>query len=192
MKINFLMLVASTILFRIITLNLFFVVFSACVRFYRKFFSLREKVLQAIVNIQVPIYMHLMPKNKKWKYSKADLRTFPKGTLGNDVAQFLDTNNFELIPFLETHDVYHVLFNYKTTISDEARLYFFLFGNRKFSFEVLGTVAISIILLPELIFDFEKHYQRGKNCESISHWKMQSKLHFPTEVLRAKIFRDER
>ncbi len=188
MKINFLIFVFSTVIFRILTVNLFFIAFSATVRFYHRFYKLREKILHAIVNIQVPIYRHLMPKNKKWKYSKSDLQNFPEGTLGRDIAMFLEKNNFDFIPFLETHDVYHVLLDYKTTISDEARLYFFLFGNRKYSFEVLGTVAISLILLPELIFDFERQYNRGKKCAKINHRQFQNDLHIPTEILRANIF----
>lgn len=188
MKINFLILVFSTVIFRILTVNLFFIAFSAIVRFYRRFYTLREKILHTLVNFQVPIYRHLMPKNKKWKYSKSDLQNFPEGTLGRDIAMFLEKNNFDFIPFLETHDVYHVLLDYKTTISDEARLYFFLFGNRKYSLEVLGTAAISLILLPELIFDFEKQYNRGKKCAKINHRKFQNDLHIPTEILRATIF----
>ncbi len=178
----------SVFLFRIITLNLFFVAFSRLVRFYRGFYSMREKALQAIVNIQVPVYKALMPKNKKWLYTKQDLLDFPEGTLGKDVGAFLENNRFDFIPFLETHDVYHVLFNYKTTISDESRLYFFLLGNGKYSFEVLGTVAASLILLPELIFDFEQHFNRGRNAKSIRKWRFQHVFHAQTNVLRSQIF----
>ncbi len=180
--------IGSVILFRIITLNLFFVAFSWLIRFYRKFYTMRERILHAIVNVQVPIYKTLMPKNKKWKYTKAQLLQFPEATLGKDVGVFLETNNFDFIPFLETHDVYHVLFGYKTTISDESRLYFFLLGTGKYSLEVLGTVAVSLILLPELIFDFEKHYERGKNCVRIRKRRFQNELYTPTEKIRKQIF----
>ncbi len=185
---NYLAFVGSVILFRIITLNLFFVAFSWLVRFYRKFYTLRENILRAIVNVQVPIYKYIVPKNKKWKYAKTDLLQFPDGSLGRDVGNFLATNHFDFIPFLETHDVYHVLFDYKTTVSDESRLYFFLLGNGKYTIEVLGTVAASLILLPELIFDFEKHYQRGKMCLSVRGRKFRDELFTPTEKIRAQIF----
>ena len=188
MTTHFLILVFSTVIFRIITVNLFFVAFSACVHFYRQFYTLREKILQTVVNIQVPLYKYVMPKNKKWHYTKSQLLQFPDGTLGKDVALFLEKNQFDFIPFLEMHDVYHVLLNYKTTISDEARLYFFLLGNGKYSFEVLGTVAAGLILLPELLFDFEKQYRRGKNCARVVNRKFQNDMHIPTEVLRAQIF----
>ena len=129
-----------------------------------------------------------MPKNKKWHYTKNDLLQFPEGTLGKDVGYFLETNKFDFIPFLEKHDIYHVLFGYKTTIADEARMYFFLLGNRNYSFEVLGTVAAGLILLPELIFDFRKHFQRGKKCMSIKSRRFQNEFHLETKILRAKIF----
>ena len=133
MRINFILLVISMSLFRIITFNLLCVALMAIVRFYRHFYRVRENILYVIVNIQVPIYKTLMPKNKRWHYSKNDLLQFPEGTLGKDVGYFLETNKFDFIPFLETHDIYHVLFGYKTTIADEARMYFFLLGNRNYS-----------------------------------------------------------
>ena len=151
---------------------------------YQKVSNFREKVLTKLVGLLNPIYKALMPRNRAWKLTKADLNRFPKGSLGRDLSNFLDENKFDLLPYLETHDVYHVLLGYKPTIIDESRMYFFLLGNGKYSFEVINTVLISLVLLPEYWSDLFSHFHRGKACKNISKWDFRYLMHEETSVLR--------
>jgi hypothetical protein len=150
-------------------------------RIYRAVSDLREIILTKLVSLLNPMYQLVMPRNKSWHLTKADLREFPEGTLGKNLAAFLDTNKFDILPYLETHDVYHVLLGYKPTIVDEARLYFWLLGNGKQSIEVLSTVMSGFIFLPD--------YRRGKTCRNIAHWDFQELMTKDLEILRSIIFK---
>ena len=160
-------------------------------RYYQKLHNWRENVLSRTVKFLNPIYKTLMPSNSSWKLTKPHLRTFPQGTLGRDLADFMDENNFEMLPYLETHDVYHVLLGYQPTIVEEARLYFFLLGNGKRSFEVINTVLVSLFLLPDYWGDLFKHFKRGRTCKCMVHWDFRYLMHENTEILRGIIFNQE-
>jgi hypothetical protein len=155
---------------------------------YQKIHALRERVLSNTVGFLNPIYKTIMPRNRAWTLTKTDLRQFPTATLGKDLANFMDANNFDILPYLETHDIYHVLLGYQPTIVEEARLYFCLFGNGKYSFEVINTVLVSLVLLPDYWGDLFRHYERGRACRSIAKWDFRYLLHEDTEVLKGIIF----
>jgi ubiquinone biosynthesis protein Coq4 len=157
-------------------------------RNYKIFHTLRERVLTQMVTFLNPIYRIFMPQNRAWKLTKEQLNQFPNGTLGKDLADFLNQNRFDLLPYLETHDVYHTLLSYKPNIVDEARMYFFLLGNRKYSFEVINTVFISLVLLPDYWCDLFKHYQRGRTSKRFVHWDFRYLMHDNTKQLRGIIF----
>ena len=93
------------------------------------------------------------------------------------------------MPFLETHDVYHVLLGYKPTIVDEARLYFWLLGNGKRSVEVFSTVLSGFVFLPDYWSDLMQHYRRGKACRNIAKWDFQFLMREDAEILRGVIFK---
>jgi ubiquinone biosynthesis protein Coq4 len=156
--------------------------------FYQKFKKRRERILSKIVALLNPVYQGLMPRNRAWKLTKNQLKTFPDGTLAKDLAAFLDQNKFDLLPYLETHDIYHVLLQYEPNIVDEARMYFFMLGNGKYSFEVINTVIVSWILLPDYWSDLIQHYNRGHNARSIAKWDFRYLLHEDTTYLRDIIF----
>ena len=155
---------------------------------YQKVHAWREKTLSKMVGLLNPIYKAVMPKNRAWKLTKDQLRIFPQGTLGKDLGDFMDKNNFDILPYLETHDVYHVLLGYQPTIVEESRLYFFLLGNGKYSFEVINTVLVSLFLLPDYWGDLFQHYRQGKTCRRMGHWDFRYLMHENTDVLRGIIF----
>ncbi len=155
---------------------------------YQKIHALRERVLSKMVTFLNPIYQTVMPRNRSWKLTKDALRLFPEGSLGKDLANFMDKNGFDILPYLETHDIYHVLLGYAPTIVEEARLYFFLLGNGKYSFEVINTVLVSLVLLPDYWGDLFRHYQRGKVCGNIAKWDFRYLMYEETESLKAIVF----
>ena len=82
------------------------------------------------------------------------LKRFPIKSLGNELGLFLEKNGFTLLPKLESHDVLHVLLDYKTTIEGEVEMQFFLLGNRKKSLYAFFTALVGVILVPEKISSF--------------------------------------
>ena len=117
------------------------------------------------------------------------LATSPRLLLMDEPLASLDAERkAEVLPYLETHDVYHVLLGYQPTIVEEARLYFFLLGNGKYSFEVVNTVLVSLSLLPDYWGDLFQHYRRGKACRRMGHWDFRYLMHENTDVLRGIIF----
>jgi hypothetical protein len=87
--------------------------------------------------------------------------------------------------------IYNVLLGYQPHIVDEARLYCFLWGNGKYSIEVLGTVLVSFILLPDYWLDLYRHIQRGQNARSIAKWDFRYLMHEDTQILRGIIFENQ-
>ena len=60
-----------------------------------------------------------------------ELQELPDGTLGKDIAACLEKNNLRLVPNYESHDLKHVLLNFKMTPVDEIRMQAFMLGKRK-------------------------------------------------------------
>jgi len=117
------------------------------------------------------------------------LKHFPPQTLGRDLAIFLEKEGLDLMPKFESHDVYHVLLKYKTTVVDEARMQFFLMGNRKYSLYIIGTSVVAIFFLPEHIKAFIKEFRKGRKALPVAQWNFEYLLNEPTKSLRKLIFR---
>ncbi|MFK7772313.1 MAG: Coq4 family protein [Saprospiraceae bacterium] len=152
--------------------------------------TFREKLLINLVEWTKPWYGQFFQKSKTpWKIGLEKLKTFPPKTLGGDLAHFLENEGLSLMPKFESHDVYHVLLKYKTTVVDEARMQFFLMGNRKYSLYIIGTNLIALIFYPEQIRSFIKEFQKGRKAISIAKWNFEFLLNEPTRSLRKMIFR---
>lgn len=159
-------------------------------KFLNRLFSLREKLLLNLVEWTKPIYAVLFQKSKTpWQVNLENLKKLPPKTLGGDLAVFLEKEGFTLMPKFESHDVYHVLLKYKTTVVDEARMQFFLMGNRKFSPYVLGSNFLALFLFPEKIRVFLQEFKKGQKALSIAKWNFEHLLQEPTASLRNLIFR---
>lgn len=149
----------------------------------------REKLLIDLVEYTKPIYVSYFKKNQKvWQQNVKTLKRFPTKTLGNTLGHFLEKNGFTLLPKLETHDVLHVLLDYKTTIEGEVEMQFFLLGNRKRSFYALFTAIIGVILVPEKLGSFFKEFKKGRNCVYISNWDFEHLLCEPLDMLQKQVF----
>lgn len=152
--------------------------------------NIREKLAIGMVEYTKPIYVRWFKKNQKaWNQSTATLKKYPKGSLGKTLGVFLEENDFQLIPKLEDHDVLHVLLNYKTTITGEIKMQFFLLGNRKRSLYALFTAIIGTLLVPEKIKAFLKEFSKGRRYASISKWNFEYLLAEPLELLQRQVYK---
>ena len=139
-------------------------------------------------------YTYIQWTNKKrnsWAITMADLVTYPKGTLGKDLANFLIQEKFDLIAGLESHDVYHVLLEYGTAVEAEAEMQFFLLGNGKRSLYAIGTSLVAFLMMPDQWLAFWKAYDRGRHSTKVHLWNFQFLLKEETAQLHALINKKE-
>ncbi|MBX0332270.1 hypothetical protein K3G39_03385 [Pontibacter sp. HSC-14F20] len=74
------------------------------------------------------------------KYQKKvdKLHELEKGMLGKDIAECLSKNKLRLVPGYESHDLKHVLLDYKMSPVDEIRMQAFMIGNGNISIPSLA------------------------------------------------------
>ena len=153
-----------------------------------KLLKLRTQILIFLVEKTKPIYVYLFKRDqKKWQQDTKSLKRFPQKSLGHTLGNFLEINGFTLLPKLETHDVLHVLLDYKTTIEGEVEMQFFLLGNRKKSFYALFTALVGFILVPENMNAFINEFRKGRNCVHISNWNFEHLLCEPLDSLKKQV-----
>jgi ubiquinone biosynthesis protein Coq4 len=148
------------------------------------FLEWRGRLLVQTVEVIKPIYAFLFQQNKRpWDTTLAELRTFPGGSLGRELAAFIDEEGFELLPLYESHDVYHLLLNYPTTVPGEGAMQACLLGNGKRSPAVFITVFFSFLLLPEYSRYFIRAWKHGRRIRPIGDWQFEHLLYEPVADL---------
>jgi len=148
--------------------------------------KLRSQLLITLVEKTKHGYIQLTHKNRKaWLTNLAELKQYPKHTLGKDLADFLIQEKFDLIAGLESHDVYHILLGYSTEVEEEAQMQFFLLGNGKKSLYAIGTSFVAFLTMPDQWLAFWRAYKRGNQSRKIHDWDFQLLLNEKTFQLRA-------
>jgi hypothetical protein len=108
------------------------------------FWRIHEKVSSFTAHLIGPFVFSFGKKQNSWELSTAKLLLYPVGSLGKELGLFLKKNRLEPIAGAESHDLYHVLFNYPTSLKGEVALQFFLKGNGKNSIASFGVSELSI------------------------------------------------
>jgi ubiquinone biosynthesis protein Coq4 len=151
---------------------------------------LRCFLLTEGVEVAKPIYAFFFQRNKKpWKQNLQRLRHFPDGSLGRELARFLDQHQLKWVPLYESHDVYHLLLDFKPELEDEVAMQFFLIGNGKWSLFVTLTAALGAVLMPDSWAAFKQAFRRGRSSACIRDWKFEHMLYEPLESLKQLINR---
>ena len=156
-------------------------------KLYILLIRLRSKLLVFLThNMALPV-LRFIRKPKPFPYTAEQLQHFPKGSLGNDLIDFLIKKKIQLLPHYAKHDIKHILLQYDTTDEGEVCLQCFMLGNGHISFPVAATVLYGIMTMPEYWIKFKQAYKRGKNCTPIARWAWFEILHEPTSLLIKKI-----
>jgi hypothetical protein len=116
------------------------------------------------------------------------LQELPDGTLGKDIANCLEKNNLRLVPNFESHDLKHVLLDFKMTPVDEIRLQAFMLGNGNYTIPSFTIFIFGAVLLPDLWFTFYKDYKNGLYSKPIKNWTIAEYAHCQTTTLREIVF----
>ncbi|WP_299102975.1 Coq4 family protein [uncultured Winogradskyella sp.] len=134
------------------------------------------------------IYTSMFKSHKPWKVSKADLLNYPMSSFGRHLGDFLDENNFELIPKVERHDCYHVLCGYSTKVEDEIALQCLCYGNGKRSPYLYGAIILGIAILPDYYKYYYTSFKTGKTANAFHHYDYQKLLKVSISDFRDAIF----
>lgn len=149
--------------------------------------SFRDSVANKLVAIGKPIHTIMRYRRKPWNISKKELSEYPENSLGQQLYQFLEQNEFELMPRIEFHDVYHVLFQLGTTMREETNIQFVVIGNGKRSLPNLIATVVCVVFYPEYWNEFRKAYQRGRNAKKFYDLKFIELLDRDLDELQGEL-----
>ncbi|WP_179348220.1 hypothetical protein [Winogradskyella pacifica] len=134
------------------------------------------------------IYTNMFKNHEPWNLTKTDLLNLPKPTFGRHLGEFLDKNNFELIPKVERHDCYHVLCGYSTKVEDEIALQCLCYGNGKRSPYLYGAIILGVAILPDYYKYYHKSFKIGKAANAFHHFDYRKLMHISISDFRDAIF----
>lgn len=125
--------------------------------------GLRLKFMVRLYEKSSKLYASVFKRKKEaWGVSKEQfLANYPVGTLGYALGVFYQDNDFDIMPKLENHDVFHVLTETGTTGHDEVALQYLLLGNGKVSLYLLGVISLGLILFPEYALYYWRSFRKG-------------------------------
>lgn len=126
-------------------------------------------------------------KPKPFPYSFEQLKCLPEGTLGNDLAVFIETKNLQLLTHYARHDLKHIILGFDTTEEGELCLQSFMLGNGRISVPVLATVGFGLFTAPEFWRKMWLSFCMGKTCNSIHTWNWFSLIEMPTNEIRQQL-----
>ncbi len=117
-----------------------------------------------------------------------ELSLLPKGTLGKEIANCLQENKLRLVPKFESHDLKHVLLDFKMTPVDEIRMQAFMLGNGNYSLPCFAIIIFGMVLLPLQWGNFYRDFKRGRNAQAVSTWNIDDFAESDLQALRSMIF----
>jgi len=152
------------------------------------FWQVHEKISSWTAHLIGPLVFNFGIKEEPWKMSTADFLKFPEETVGRALGEFLKGNRLEIIAGTESHDVYHILFDFSSSFKDEVGLQFFLRGNGKYSIASFGTSIGAWIVLPTQWSYLRTSYRRGKQCKDVSTLNLKEILDQNLHDLKKSLF----
>jgi ubiquinone biosynthesis protein Coq4 len=147
----------------------------------------RKRLVAWMIHKAVPA-LNIFRHPKSWPYSLDEMRKFPQGSLGREIASFLDERGFDLLEKYEVHDAAHVILGYKTTTVGELKLQAFMWGNKSSSCAGRVLFLIGLLTLPELWTELKMDYERGKKAaERIDNWDLAALVYKNLNLLRVQL-----
>lgn len=149
-----------------------------------------QKTSRRVIKASFELSIHLIESfsNMEPYHEKVvELNKLQDGTLGKAVANCLKDHNIRLVPKYESHDLKHVLLDYKMTPEGEIRMQAFMLGNGNATIPSLAILTFGAILLPDLWSVLYSDYQRGKHALPISDWSLENYGDFELTALRDKV-----
>lgn len=150
--------------------------------------AIRKQLIIWLFEHSQRIYTSLIKNHESWNVTRTDLLKLPYPTFGRHLGEFLDQNNFELIPKVERHDCYHVLCGYSTKVEDEIALQCLCYGNGKRSPYLYGAIILGVAILPDYYNYYYQSYKTGKRANPFHHYDYKKLLNVSINDFRQAIF----
>jgi hypothetical protein len=147
---------------------------------------MRTRLLKWMIESAVP-FLNNFRNPPKWPLTIDQHRLMQKGSLGNDVALFLDTRKLPLLAKYEIHDTIHVLAGYGTTPFEELKLQAFMVGNRSSTFPGKVLFILGLLIKPEFQKPLSYELRRGRNAEQITKYNFLELIKENTQALRTRL-----
>ncbi len=154
---------------------------------HKHIIKVRSQILVYLTHNMALPFLKFVRRPIKFPYNNDTLKQMEKGTLGNDLYEFLKMKNLALLPYYAKHDIKHILLDYDTTDEGEVCLQCFMLGNKHVSFPVIATVLYGILTMPEYWKNFMLAYKRGAASISLNNWKWFDIITEQTDTLQQKI-----
>ena len=152
--------------------------------------KIARKIIKQSFDLSVST-IELFSEMEPYKEKVSELRKLENGTLGKEIAECLDNHNLTLVPKYESHDLKHVLLNYKMTAEDEIRMQAFMVGNGNYSIPSFAILIFGAILLPELWLTFYTDFKKGKKSIGVSEWTIEKYSTRNLTELRTELLKPE-
>lgn len=133
--------------------------------------------------IALPIILAARKKSE-FNYSIEQLLTFPPGSLGNELAVYLNRKGFKLVSGYVRHDCKHILLRYEMDEVGEGCMQFYFLGNRRYSLTVILSVVLCLILMPEHFKKFVNEFNKGRRDRRFPDIDFNKLLFLNTDQIR--------
>lgn len=135
--------------------------------------NILQKIARRIIKVSFDTSVSTIEyfsKMDRYHQQVDELRKLESGTLGKEIANCLDNHKLTLVPKYESHDLKHVVLDYKMTAEDEIRMQAFMIGNGNYSIPSFTIFFFGAILLPDLWTTFYADFEKGRQTVPISNW----------------------
>lgn len=150
--------------------------------FFRR---LRERFVTHLIGDYVPV-LNLVRDPAPWP-ALEELRDYPRGTLGREVAEYLDARGLPFKVRYENHDAIHAVLDYETNIRGEMELQAFMWANRASSPAGRVLFVVGGMLLPEQWSAMREAFRRGQDARPIEEGRLPFRLRETFEEVRAAL-----
>lgn len=148
--------------------------------------GLRSTFLNWCYRKTYPTYGRLTRRSKPvWQVNLSDFKCMPPASLGAALGHFLQSNQLQLMPGFENHDMFHIILGYDTSAPQEVALQWCLLGNGKRSTYAILTALIGFFIFPEHWGLLLTAYKRGKRMRPFHHWYFEYLLRENLSELQA-------
>ena len=148
--------------------------------FFRR---LRERLVTHLIGDYVPL-LNLIRRPAPWPRLE-QLRAQPAGTLGREVAGYLDARGLPFKVRYENHDAIHAVLDYETNIRGEMELQAFMWANRSSSPAGRVLFVVGGLVLPEQWSAMTRAFRRGRAARPINEAHIPFRLHESMTAFRS-------
>jgi hypothetical protein len=149
------------------------------------FVRLRERFVTHLIGDYVPV-LNLVRKPARWP-TLDELRQYPEGSLGREVATYLDARHLPFKVCYENHDAIHAILDYETNIQGEMELQAFMWANDSSSPAGRVLFVVGGLILPEQWQAMRRAFGRGRAAAPIEEARLPFRLREPLASVRAQL-----